>query len=94
MIPNLYIGNVFFFRFLCQSGDSTIPVATNGVVVSLAAVKAVFSRTGDGGTVWMARFGPLWKPWKITPPKSNINTKNDGFKNVSPFKYGYFGYPC
>ena len=28
-------------------------------------------------------------------PKSNIDTKNDGFeKNVSPFKYGYFGYPC
>ena len=30
----------------------------------------------------------------VTPPKSNIDTKNDGFLNVSPFKYGYFGYPC
>ena len=25
-------------------------------------------------------------------PETNIDTKNDGFKNVSPFKYGYFGY--
>ncbi len=24
---------------------------------------------------------------------SNIDTKNDDFFNVSPFKYGYFGYP-
>ena len=31
---------------------------------------------------------------KITPPKSNIDTKNDGFENESPFKHGYFGYPC
>ena len=30
----------------------------------------------------------------FTPPKSKIDTQNDGFKNVSPFKYGYFGYPC
>ena len=29
-----------------------------------------------------------------TPGKSNIDTKNDVFLNVSPFKYGYFGYPC
>ena len=27
----------------------------------------------------------------LTPTKSNIDTKNDGFKNASPFKYGYFG---
>ena len=26
--------------------------------------------------------------------KSNIDTKNDGVLNVSPFKYGYFGYPA
>ena len=25
------------------------------------------------------------------PRKSNIDTKNDGVFNVSPFKYGYFG---
>ena len=29
-----------------------------------------------------------------TPPKFNIDTKNDGLENVCPFKYGYFGYPC
>ena len=29
-----------------------------------------------------------------TPPKSNIDTKNDVVFNVSPFKYGYFGYLC
>ena len=31
-----------------------------------------------------------------SPPKFNIiDAKNlDFFKNVSPFKYGYFGYPC
>ena len=32
--------------------------------------------------------------WYLPPPKSNIDTKNDGFQNVSPFKYGYFGYLC
>ena len=32
---------------------------------------------------------------EVTPPKFNIDTKNDGFfLNVPPFKYGYFGYPC
>ncbi len=31
---------------------------------------------------------------KTTPPKSNIDTKNDGLENVSPFKHGYFGYLC
>ena len=25
---------------------------------------------------------------------SNMDTQNDVFWNVSPFKYGYFGYPC
>ncbi len=31
----------------------------------------------------------------LTPPKSNIDTKNDVFFfNVSPLKNGYFGYPC
>ena len=29
-----------------------------------------------------------------TPPKINIDTKNDGLENVSPFRYGYFGYLC
>ena len=33
--------------------------------------------------------------WEVdpiyTPPKSNIDTKNDGFTNESPFKYDYFG---
>ena len=26
-----------------------------------------------------------------TPSKSNVDTKNDGLQNVSPFKPGYFG---
>ena len=29
-----------------------------------------------------------------TPPKSNIDTQNDGFLDVSPFKHGYLGYLC
>ena len=29
---------------------------------------------------------------KNIPPKSNIETQNDGFLDVSPFKHGYFGY--
>ena len=29
-----------------------------------------------------------------TPPKSNIDTNNDGLENVYPFKHGYFGYLC
>ena len=28
----------------------------------------------------------------FTAPKSNIDTKNDGLENVSPFKHGNFGY--
>ena len=31
---------------------------------------------------------------KPTPPKSNIDTTNDGLENVSPFKHGNFGYLC
>ena len=27
-------------------------------------------------------------------PKSKIDTQNDGFLDVSPFKHGYFGYLC
>ena len=30
----------------------------------------------------------------IPPPKSKIDTKNDGLENVSPFKHGYFAYLC
>ena len=26
----------------------------------------------------------------VAPPKTNIDTKNDGLENVSPFKHGYF----
>ena len=25
----------------------------------------------------------------VTPPKTNIHTKNDGLEDVSPFKHGY-----
>ena len=32
--------------------------------------------------------------FEIVCRKSNIDTKNDGLENVSPFKHGYFGYPC
>ena len=28
---------------------------------------------------------------RYTPPKLNIDPKNDGLENVSPFKYGYCG---
>ena len=30
----------------------------------------------------------------FTPPKSNTDTQNDGFLDVSPFKHGYFWYLC
>jgi len=30
----------------------------------------------------------------VTPPKTNIHTKNDGLEDVSPFKHDYFGYLC
>ena len=29
-----------------------------------------------------------------SPPKSNIDTKNDVVLNVYPFKYAYFVYSC
>ena len=29
-----------------------------------------------------------------TPPKTNMDTKNDGLENVSHFEYGHFGYLC
>ena len=32
--------------------------------------------------------------WDYTPQKTNIDTKNNGVEDVSPFRYGYFGYPC
>ncbi len=37
---------------------------------------------------------PKKETGNIAPPKSNIDTKNDGVLNVPPFNYGYFGYPC
>ena len=30
----------------------------------------------------------------LHPLKSNIDTQNDGFLDVSPFKHGDFGYLC
>ncbi len=33
-------------------------------------------------------------PTSFTPPKSKIDTKNDGLENVAPFKYGHFWYLC
>ena len=47
-----------------------------------------------------SHFSRLVKPNAICPATSqrrfpsNIDTENDGFQNVSPFKYGYFEYPC
>ena len=29
-----------------------------------------------------------------TPPKTNMDTQNDGLEKVVPFKYGHFWYPC
>ena len=29
-----------------------------------------------------------------TPPKTNLDTKNDGLEDVFSFKHGYLGYPC
>ena len=31
--------------------------------------------------------------FELNPPKISIDTQNDGFWNVFPFKYGCFGYP-
>ena len=44
------------------------------------------------GTMWLSK---IWQSFqKITPPKTNMDTQNDGLFNVSPFKYGYFGNLC
>ena len=36
----------------------------------------------------------IWTIWMDTPPKFNVDTKNDGLESVSPFKHGNFGYLC
>ena len=33
-------------------------------------------------------------PKKKVPPKSNIDTQNDGLENVTPLKHCYFWYLC
>ena len=30
----------------------------------------------------------------FTPPKTNMDTQNDGLEKVTPFEYGHFGYLC
>ena len=31
---------------------------------------------------------------KNIPPKTNMDTQNNGLEKVIPFKYGHFGYLC
>ena len=31
---------------------------------------------------------------KTTPPKTNMDTQNDGLEKVTPFRYGHFRYLC
>ena len=31
------------------------------------------------------------KTGNLHPPKTNIDTQNDGLENLPPFKHGYFG---
>ena len=45
----------------------------------------------DGAISTWPQGGIFCMTMMITPRKSNIDIKNDGFLNVSPFKYGYFG---
>ena len=30
----------------------------------------------------------------VTPLKTNMDTRNDGWEKVTPFKHGHFGYLC
>ena len=32
--------------------------------------------------------------FQFTPPKTNMDTQNDGLEKVTPFKYSHFGYLC
>ena len=51
-------------------------------------------KRGELGTSWEDDWwhAHFWKTWRIlTPLKTNIDTKNDGLENVSPFKHGYVG---
>ena len=58
----------------------------------------------NGGSFWMIHKSVLYKwcfvhqpiknggwTYKITPPKTNIDTKINGLEDVSPFDHGYFG---
>ena len=49
-------------------------------------------KTMKGLTQPMGKLTKLFGDY-IHPQKSNIDTKHDGFLDVSPFKHGCFGYP-
>ena len=36
----------------------------------------------------------IFQPFPLTPPKTNVDTQNDGLEKVVPFKYGHFWYLC
>ncbi len=41
--------------------------------------------------------GPVYEFLRIlqnTPPKTNMDTQNDGLEKVTPFEYGHFWYLC
>ena len=47
---------------------------------------------GENPTIFgVPSISEVHNSYKTTPPKTNIDTKNDGLEDVSPFKHGYFG---
>ena len=52
-----------------------------------------FDFAGRSGFYWSLEKG-ICHSGQITPPKTNMDTLNDGLEDVSPFKHGYFGYLC
>ena len=43
-----------------------------------------------------AFYPPRWHLSAVadTPPKTNMDTQNDGLEEVTPLKHGHFWYPC
>ena len=55
--------------------------------------RPVWKNWNDALKLWWV-MPPYTVPWRLKffdPLKTNIDTKNDGLEDVSPFKHGYFG---
>lgn len=64
--------------------------------VELTSQNFILSTASLWNIVKQVPWFPVYWLVDFTPSKFNIDTKNDGFflnVSVSPFEYGYFGYP-